>query len=180
MSVIGIEITEKQIKISSDSQTTMGNRKFILPEEKIFQVKNLTLGLSGDTIFQQYLKRFLEELKEESFKLKESYDVCALMDKFFEKYKDNKHLDIKENDNSTTMLITDGIKAYYFSLKNYGCLEVVDYEFIGSGWELAEGAYIAYIDAKYNKNDKLEKAIKIACKKDTYCSEPVKTILFKK
>jgi ATP-dependent protease HslVU (ClpYQ) peptidase subunit len=175
MSVLGIEITKNKIKFAYDTQTTMGNRKHEEKEQKVFQVRNLTVAMSGDTMYRQYLKRYLEETLNEEYKLNEPVDVCNLMDGFFTKHKENKHLDQKEV-KSSTMLIADASKAYYFSLENYGCLEVLDSEFIGSGWELAQGAYLAFEKAQSFEENRLLESIKIACQKDIYCSEPVKII----
>jgi len=176
MSVIGIEKTQNKIRMAFDSQSTTGDsNRYHDTDQKGFAVDSFIIGATGNVITKQYLKEFIS--KRKNLKLDKCYDVCELIQEFFEHHKDNTRLIDKEY--LGDVLIADSKKIFSIDLKFFSCREINDYSFIGSGAGLAEGAYMMHKkleeEAKF-KSDALKNSILIACEKDIYSGGPVNVI----
>lgn len=179
MSVIGVEKTEKKIRLVSDSQSTTGDDKaLIVVDPKVFQVGNIAMGVTGNVITKQYLKKYLEvqinKSETKSITFDSCYEVCEFMQGFFQAHKDNERLCNKEYLGS--VIVTDGDKVFTIDLTHFSCYEVLDFWFIGSGAYYAEGAYLALGQVHENEGiafDPLESSIKIACERDLHCGLPI-------
>lgn len=192
MSTIGVEITKKQIRFASDSQTTIdGETARYDTEPKLFKVKNIIVGLAATTDMKQLFKRYLDnKLKYASVKklrLKESADVHSLINDFFDVHKNTPNF---ENRNDLgLMVISDSEYTYRYDLRNSSCTPIYDHVFIGSGANYAKGAYLTFrrIDElhysvgasfkdAFGDIDPLKESIKVACDVDLFSGGEIRII----
>lgn len=177
MSVIGAEIRNTTIRFACDSQTTEANRAILDGDDKVFLVKHFIVGISGDAVYKQHFKRFLENTLIDTNRLNECLDVSLLFNAFLEEYKECEYL--RKTEEGASVIISDSRKVFSFGYPDFSCHEIKEYTFSGSGWEVAEGAYIMHKKLEQSSNiksDALKEALLIACEKDIYCAQPVKLI----
>lgn len=179
MSIIGLEITKTKIRLAYDTQTTTGDDKRVENENhKGLRINNIIIGVTGNSLTKIYLAEFLK--KKNNVKLESCYCVCELMQEFFQNYQNNNR--VTDLEHLGSVLITDGLKAFCIDLRYFSCEEILEYGFAGSGSAFAEGAYLMQkkLIQKHENFDSLVESLKIACKKDVFCGEPIKVIEIEK
>ena len=166
MSVIAVKITPHEIVMGADTQTTYGSNKILDSYYgKIFDINGVYLGGVGTAYENQFLRRFLEEKRlPKNF---EEKDFNNLMVDF------HSFLSEKSKDNNTNIanayIMVHNNKAFIFD--NWLIREIQDFESIGSGGETARTAYEVF--KQLGQDPDLETILKVSCKVDLYCHEPL-------
>ena len=168
MSIIAVEKKNNKITFIADTQMTYCDEP--MRSEKIFETSNFIFGLATNNKPDLAFKSFLEMSKD--FKLNSVTDVYNLIIAFND-YKLNDEHGMPESlkfgtDDQLLIADKDTRKVFYINPQSMTCYEIDTFGAIGSGANYAIGAYDA--------GASLEDSVKIACKRNIYCSEPLSTI----
>ena len=138
--------------------------------EKLFETASFVFGLATDNKPDLTFKSFLE--KSSQLKLETVFDVHKLITDFNSyELKDDVELPASlKFGTDDQLLIADKNthKVFYINPHSMTCYEIDTFGAIGSGSNYAIGAFDA--------GASLEEAVKIACKHNIYCSEPISSI----
>ncbi len=170
MTVVACKITEAEIVISADSQTTWGGNKLptyqknnsnIKVDGKLFEINGVIIGCAGSCAHVGMLHMFcrkqlpVEMVKDRIFDwLSEFKEWC------------NKEAQVKYEDLCIGGIIVKDGKAFWFT-DYMEVNEITDYFAYGSGMFLALGAMELGASS--------EKAVEVAIKYDLYCGGDVIT-----
>jgi len=165
MSIIAVKKNPEKIIFAWDTQTKRYGQAYY-DGEKVIHIKNIVLGFVGKTRVRPYLKAYVECCtSKDTVIFDDAYSVCAFFDKFREEFLPSDYLSFDESDN---ILISDSKKVFNIDPSTNECFEIQEFEAIGSGGDIALGAYKAGAD--------IVKACEIACELNLECGEPVELL----
>lgn len=160
MSVIAVKITEKEITISADQQSTWGDNKETAPECKLFQKNGVVIGHTGFSVEGDLLKIFCLNHKPKSA------DIDAVLE-FLSEFQDWwKKKDSGAEVKGHNIIVFEN---KVFRTIRFGVEEVKEFSAVGSGMFSALAAL--------ELGQSTEKAVDIAKKFDLYCGGETETII---
>ena len=183
MTVILGAVDKNKIYMGCDSQVTWGNSKGIVKGLKVFKKKNMIFGVCGSPRIIQLLN-FSLNIPEHPKKFTDyAYMGSVFIDAVRDCLKDGGFSKIDNNtETGGNFLVGYNGKIYDIDY-NYSITYFdTDYAAIGSGEEIAVGAFCAYRNMGLGLKEAIEKSIAITCDVHLYCSLPVtiKTLNYKK
>jgi len=156
----------EKIIFAWDTQTKCYGQGYYDPE-KVMHIKNVVLGFVGKTRIRPYLKAYVEHYtSKDTVIFDDAYSVCAFFDKFREDFLPSD--DFVSFDESDNILISDSKKVFNIDPSTNECFEIQEFEAIGSGGDIAWGAYKAGAD--------IVKSCEISCDLNLECGKPVKLL----
>ena len=163
MSVIAVQKTPNKITFAWDTQTKRYGQPYYDPH-KVSKFGNGIIGFVGQTKIRPYLHEYLKKRASvDSFSLSTEYSVCSLFDDFRNNFLPDEFISFDDQDN---VLISDSKKVYNIDPSTNECFEINEFEAVGSGGDLAWGAFKAGAD--------IVQACEIACDLNLECGKPVK------
>lgn len=161
MSVIAVEITKDKIKFAFDSRYNYADQEYLHPSNpKVFKVNNLIVGMAGKCNRKFYFEDFITN--KGTLNIASEIEVLNLIDEYELNNKENSHALFTEEE---SIFICNYDKVYYIKPYNRTCFEVSKFEVFGAGADYVAGAYEICKD--------LERSMKVACKLNLLCGEPV-------
>lgn len=164
MSIIAVKKDKQYVTFVSDTQVTQGWNKSNKDNIKLTKVGQVIVGSAGKVKTAKLFILFLSEVQPGI--LETELDVIRLFRNFESWLVDNKvgkDIDLADND----FLIN--FKDKVFKVEDgYLISEVENFDAIGSGYDKA----LMGLELGFD----IQKVVRIVCKFDLYCSEPIKVI----
>jgi ATP-dependent protease HslVU (ClpYQ) peptidase subunit len=165
MSVLACRVTSNTIYIAADTQVTKGDCRVLgLKYHKLLRIGEIVIGFAGRCDEAEIFCNFI---KNNSLPCTCPGDIILFMSEFY-KFRDglSESLKPKPDECASPCSYIIIVRGRVFLIGDMSCFELNDgYFATGSGEGYAVGA-MAY-------GAGVEDAVKIACKHDVYCSEPI-------
>ena len=183
MSIICAAIKNKEIAISSDTQSNFGplniSSKHIKNASKLYQVNDSIIGAVGWLAISDMLEHLMKNDKE-LFKLNNRMNIFSSFQNMHTIMKENYYIETKEEDDQPVessqidALIIN--KHGLFSVSSYREVnEFKTFWAIGSGQSIALGAMHTLYERHHSAKEIVEAGVAAATEFDESCGMPLKT-----
>jgi len=185
MTIIAAAIKNGKISISCDTQSNFGSLKVhanrMSDHNKLFQIENSVIGVSGWTATTQIIEHLIETTPE-MFKLNSRWEIFEMLLAVHEKLKDDYFIDTSEDsDQPVESNQLDGIVINANGIFSFGSYREVHqwdtFWALGSGRRLALGAMHALYETDATAQEISEAGVKAAAEFDDGCNLPLKTVV---
>jgi len=185
MTIIAAAIKNGKISISCDTQSNFGSLKVhanrMSDHNKLFQIENSVIGVSGWTATTQIIEHLIETTPE-MFKLNSRWEIFEMLLAVHEKLKDDYFIDTSEDsDQPVESNQLDGIVINANGIFSFGSYREVrqwdTFWALGSGRRLALGAMHALYETDATAQEISEAGVKAAAEFDDGCNLPLKTVV---
>ena len=185
MTIIAAAIKNGKVSISCDTQSNFGSLKVhanrMSDHNKLFQIDNSVIGVSGWTATTQIIEHLIETTPE-MFKLNSRWEIFEMLLAVHEKLKDDYFIDTSEDsDQPVESNQLDGIVINANGIFSFGSYREVHqwdtFWALGSGRRLALGAMHALYETDATAQEISEAGVKAAAEFDDGCNLPLKTVV---
>jgi len=185
MTIIAAAIKNGKVSISCDTQSNFGSLKVhanrMSDHNKLFQIENSVIGVSGWTATTQIIEHLIETTPE-MFKLNSRWEIFEMLLAVHEKLKDDYFIDTSEaSDQPVESNQLDGIVINTNGIFSFGSYREVHqwdtFWALGSGRRLALGAMHALYETDATAQEISEAGVKAAAEFDDGCNLPLKTVV---
>lgn len=176
MTCIVALIDDDKVYMGCDSRATFGNTEIVNTNiEKIFFKDDFLIGVCGNLRYLNLLRYRFNPPKLENDLFIQEYLNVLFSDEIrscLEKSKYSEEKDgISEIPGNSRILV--GYKNKIYSIGScYDVIELINYYAAGSGADYAMGSLETTKDMNLDPKERIELALKIACKFDSACSAP--------